>query len=552
MSHEDLVDVPAVSLGRLLRRVSRIDTADDDESNSAESWLSTVERVRSRIRSSLSTEQLALFDSTNRWDAACCARQCGKTYTAARLLIDTALRIDDSIGVYVSDTWDNAVKVMWVDQEDGLPAVLESLGMVDRDARGSGGRRDPEWHYHINLSSRTVTFRNGSIIELAGADRGAWSKFRGRKLNLIIADEMQRQHQGSLERALRSDLPDCFNVRRGRFVGIGTVGRALSGIWFEVNADTHGLCPHRPGWSGFHWTARELSHLTNAWEEQLSYARAMGIDVDSDPEFMREKRGKWVRDEQSLLHALTERSIWDGRVPDGVRTRCREHAPLRIRCVCDLPLVPRSAPLQRYAGLDLGFGDPSAVVVGSISREEGVLREEHSEQRAGLDTSQIAAWLREVMERHSVVRFYCDPAWRLTVEDLRRLYGLPVESAIKGDAEGTTEDLWHSERQASLRTGHLQVLRGSVLHGQLEGLLRDPSALEDGHIRTAPGQDDHATDAWRYLFRMVRTRHVEFPEPPEAEGDRMTRELSEHRSRLLNRPSDRDPVRDRRDRARNR
>lgn len=507
-----------MSLARLLSRASAIDAESEDALAADDEWSATVERVRAEIRSQLVPEQLALFSSTNRWDAACCARQCGKSFTAARMLVDTALGIDDSISVYVSDTLDNAVKVMWVDQDDGLPAVLDALGLVERRP---GMPPNATWHYRVNLSTKAVTFRNGSVIELTGADRGAWTKFRGRKLNLVIADEMQRQHQESLERALRSDLPNCFNVRNGRFVGLGTVGRALKGTWFEVNAGTHGLCPVRPGWCSFHWTAYELRDLTPAYDRQMEEARAKGVDTEKDPEFLREDRGKWVRDEQGLLHALSEASLWDGDLPSAVRTRCPEHGVLRIHCVCDVPLVPRSQVPEVYAGLDLGAGtgepgegDPCGVVAVSVSREEGVQREVHSEERGGMDTAQMAAWLRGLMDTHGIRRFYCDPAWKLTVQDLRRLYGLPVEIATKGDAEGTTEDLWHGERQAALRTGMMRVLRGSTLHGQLESVLRDPAALEDGHLRQASGQRDHALDAWRYVFRMVRTRHVAAPEPP--------------------------------------
>ena len=343
-------------------------------------------------------------------------------------------------------------------------------------------------------------------------------------------------------------------VRRGRFVGMGTVGRALTGLWFEINAGVHGLCEVPRGWSAHHWTAQELSSKTNVWFEQLEWARAMGIDTATDSEWLREKRGIWVRDAQGLLHTLTSRSLWrgltgplhslDGGLPPLIRSRCPEHGKMRGRCVCEVPMVPRSmgtphGETQVYAGLDLGFNDPNAVVIGGISREEGVLRELHSEQAGGLDTAQLASWLRGLMERFGIRRFYSDPAWRITLEDLRTLYGLPVEPAVKGDAEGTTEDLWHSERQAALRDGSAQVIEGGLLHRQLETVLRDPTLLAQGRLRAMDGQDDHALDAWRYLFRMVRTRHVQVPEPPESIDGRMTREAAEAKAKALS-PRDRE------------
>jgi len=520
-----------LGLATVLKRAQALGIVDDRTESG--DWDSAVERVRAEIRSQLVPEQLALFEDGGRWDAACCARQSGKTFTAARLLVDVAVGGPNRICLYVSDTFRHAREAMWDDQVDGLPAVLHALGLEE-------GR-----HYRINLSQLRVTFPNGSFVELQGADRGAWAGLRGRKLDLVIADEMQRQEQEGLRAALRKDVPDCLMARRGRFVGIGTVGRALRGVWFEMNAGVHGLCPALPGWTAFHWTARELRHLTNVWEEQLAYASAMGIDTESDPEWLREKLGRWVRDEQGLLHTLTERSLWDGRdLPPGVRTRCPEHHRLRLHCVCDLPVVPRSEVPAAYAGLDLGAGDgtpgggdPCAVVVGTVSREEGVLREVHSEERAAPTTVHLVEWIRGLMDRFGVRRIYCDPAWKLTVQDLRSLYALPVEVAVKGDAEGTTEDLWHAERQAALASGLMQVRRGSVLHGQLESVLRDPALLEAGHVRQAAGQRDHALDAWRYLFRMVRTRHVQVPEAPLDPRQERELEMTRMRAEALRGPS---------------
>lgn len=478
-------------------------------------------RVTADVRGSLAAEQLALLDDPNRWKVACAARQSGKTFVGARLMVLTAISGPDRIVVYVSDTWHNARKAMWDDQVDGIPAVLNTLGF-----RGTG--RDPD--YRINLSSLTVTFRNGSFIELAGADRGAWAKFRGRKIDLLVADEMQRQDQEHLERALDGDVRDCLMARHGSFVGLGTVGRALAGIWYRLN------CQTPPGWTAHTWTAEQLQHLTDVWAEQLRTAAAFGVDVDTDPTFLRERRAMWVRDDENLLHRLTESSLWDGGVPPSlIRTRCPEHGMLSRwePCVCELPLVPRTRETLVFAGFDWGGGtskdakdgDPCAVCVVSVSGEEGIIRELHSEQKYCPDGDVVAAWLRDVRAKHGVRTFYSDPTWTLNAHDMVRLHGLPFEPAVKGNAEGTDEDFWHGQRAAALRRGTMLVRRNSILHDQLETLLRDPKEMERGHIRTGPGQDDHVADCWRYVFRMVRTRHVRVPEPPVPEDDRREREL---------------------------
>lgn len=497
----------------------------------SDEWNKLVASVCSEIDSSLVPEQLQLLNDSNKFKAACCARQSGKTFTAARIMIKQALQHPNSIVVYVSDTFRHAKETMWIDQQDGLPYVLASLGL-----KGAEGRElSDKDHFIRNESSLRITFKNGSFIELQGADRGAWAGFRGRKIDLIVADEMQRYEDAGLAAALSRDVPDCLMKRQGSFVGIGTVGRAMRGVWFNLN----NLSPK--GWTQHHWTAKDLSSRTNVWEEQLKYADAMGIDITTDAEWLREKMGIWVRDDQSLIHSLSEVSVWNGmEIPMTVRTACSDHRGVKGRCRCSyLPMVKRSngpdGEMHVYAGLDLGFNDASAVVIGSISREEGILRELHSEQRSELDTAQLAEWLRELMDKYGIEKFYSDPAWKITVQDLRRLYGIPVDIAVKGDSEGTTEDLWHSERQAALKDGSMLIVKHGLLYQQLESLLRDQKQLDNGHIRVSDGQDDHAYDAWRYLFRMVRTRHVEAPSPPMTEMQRREADADKFKDQLVKR-----------------
>lgn len=501
-------------MASLLARMSELESNGSlvPELSPEQRWSALVDRVRADIRAQLCPEQLALFEDPNPLRAACCARQSGKTFTVARLMVDTAISGPDRIVWYVSDTVERAVGAMWDDQVDGLPAVLDQLGLVDR--RHAENRT--EWHYEVNLTQHKVTFRNGSFIRLRGADRSGWTAFRGRQFNLLVIDEMQRQEQDALSLALEKDLPDCRARRLGSIVCIGTVGRALKGVWYELS--------HlgRQGWTKFHWTAKELSHLTNVWEQQLAQAVALGIDTETDSEWIREKLGIWVRDGESLVHVVSEASLWDGgQIPERIKSRCVTHTgPGMFACTCERPLVNRTQTPVVYAGLDLGGGeqpgqgDPCAVWLGSISVEEGALREVWSEQRHVQDSDELGRWLRGLTERLHVALWYVDPAWKITANDLSRLHGLTVGLADKGDKDGKDEDFWHAERRMALRQGTLQLIRGGSAHDQFESVLRDSKELDRGRIRAAPGQDDHVFDCVRYCFRMVRTNHVKGPEAP--------------------------------------
>jgi hypothetical protein len=453
-------------------------------------------RAIDKVVAGIAEPQLRLLCDRSRWRVAVCSRQAGKNWAITRLLILRALERADSVVVYCNDTFRNARDVMWTDPRDGLPVVLRELGIP----------------HEPNETRMEVRLGNGSLIQLVGADRqGGWDQLRGRKLDLIVADEMQRYEDAGLAYALGNVVPDCLAARGGSFVGIGTPDIFCAGTF-------HDLCERTPpGWTVHRWTARDLDGITPVWREQLRWKAEHGI-ADDDPRWLRDKLGLWVRDDSKLILPLVERSLWDGTVPDSVPARG------------GLMHVPRSQPLRAFAGVDFGFTDATAVCVGSISREEGVLRELHTEEASGLNTAQVADMLRRCMEAHGVERFYGDAAAAQTIEDLRTLYRLPVVAVEKHD-----KALWIQEMAAHLLDGRLRIRRGGPLHDELLRLSPDPERLLQRKLepRTGAGGTDHQFDALRYLYRGVWTNEVRSPEPPLTDAQRMEADRLRHREERL-------------------
>jgi hypothetical protein len=471
-----------VNLGRLLAEAERRGLV---QGQTSDDWDRLVADVCDRIRGSLFTEQLALIDEERTWSVAVCGRQAGKNFTAVRLMLWTALLRPNAEVVYVNGTYAEARRIMWADELDGLPAVARSLGIP----------------FTANETRLELTFRNGSKVVLLGADRGAWEKLRGSKLDLLVVDEMQKMEPEGLSRAFDQILPACFVARRGRFVGIGTPDEFCAGPLHDISA-----ARLDPKFAVHHWDASCNTLNPVPWEGLLQW-KAESLMADDDPRWLREGRGLWVRQDSVLMMPLDEGSLWDGTYPTEVRSKGGV-------------LVPRSRPFEHYAGLDFGWTDAAALVVGSISREEGVLREVLSWKQSGLDTDALAAAIGPMLTQFNVRRIYADAARPDTIATLGSKYRLPIYAAEKHD-----KVTWIQDMRAKVRSGRFQVLRDSRLHGELMTLHPDPTKFRRGQLESPPGAEDHCWDASRYLYRGVFSEWVNSPEAPMTSEERQRSEV---------------------------
>lgn len=491
-----------MTLRRLLAEAQRRGLIEDDSADD-DRWVRLVERVVSDVRTSLFPAQLGLLDEERTWSVAFTSRQAGKNFTAVRLLVVTALVRPAANVIYLNQTFAEARRIMWADELDGVPAVLRSLGLE----RGVD--------YRLNESRLEVSFSNGSTVTLLGADRGGWEKLRGSKLDLLVVDEMQKAEDDGLRNALDQVLPPCFVARRGRFVGIGTPDEFCVGVF-------HDACTRAayPQFAVHSWSAEDNDRRPDIWAGLLAWRAEAGLD-DDDPRWLREGRGRWVREDQRLMLPLHDCSLWDGAYPDLIPS-------------VDGRLVPRACEIEHYAGLDFGWTDSAALVVGSRSREEGVLREVHSWKQSGLDTDALAAVVKAAVARYGIKRIYADAADPKSIADLSRKWRLPVVGAEKHN-----KATWIQDMRAKARSGRFRVLRDSPLHGELRVLVPDPTQLRRKRLEAPPGSEDHCWDAARYLYRGVFTEFPHAPEAPMGEAELAARRAVELRALSLGGAGDR-------------
>lgn len=493
-----------------VRERGLLDNAEDD------SWERLTANVMAQTRREAVKEQIDFLQETSTWSLAFCGRQCGKGWIVLRMMIETAMKIPGSVVMYVRKTRQLAIETMWSEPRDGILATLPKLGLVKGD------------HYNINLSSLEVWFKNGSVIRFDGIDRAlGWADVRGKKYALIVLDEMQEQNDEGLQQALDADIPACFVAYGGRFVGIGTPGQVSIGRFHDICEDIErDGRRHGTGWKVHRWRSWHLREKTTAWQGLLDWKTQHNIP-DTNPRWRRDGLGEWCADDSQLMLPVEGSGLWDGQYPE------------KIRSSDPLIFVPRRQQLINYAGLDFGFVDPCAIVIGSISREEGVLREVYSDKREGMSWQQMLEWIKDAMKRFSVRSIWADYADARSISMLQA-EGVPVLPCDKSEYDAKL-----SQMKGAIIEDRLKVLDHGPLREELMMLSPDPRRLLAGEFRPRPGQPDHCFDAFRYLFNGVYLSHIRSPEPPLSPQKAREREIIEIQRRLAT-PAPFDPRSNRR------
>lgn len=453
----------------------------------------TWQRLVSLVAEQICEKQLMFLTDESHWRIAVCGRQCGKNWTVCRLMLLTAMEHDNANIIYVNSTFAEARRIMWSDEIDGIPAVARDLGLK----------------FTANEARLELMFPNGSLITLLGADRGAWEKLRGSKLNLLVVDEMQKMDDEGLKRAIEQIIPAALVARKGSFVGIGTPEEFCAGI-------LHSICEDNlyPQFKTHHWTAEDLrDKRSDIWDGLLRWKSESGMS-DDDPRWLREGRGLWVRQDDRMMLPLADHNIWDGDYPAMIPSK-------------DGTLVRRAQEMQHFGGLDLGWTDGLALGVYSLSREEGVLREVYSFKQTQLDTDQLVSVVAEAMAKYRIKVIFSDNNEQRTTDLLRRK-GVPLVLESKQD-----KVMWIRDIQAKARVGRVQILRGSLLHDELKTLTPDPKQLKRRRLEARPGAEDHCWDTLRYAYRGAFPEGISAPEAPMSDSDMNKQRADETRRAAL-------------------
>lgn len=434
-------------------------------------------KKRADIKGSIDYDKLLFgpqrdfIGDTSKWVVAWCSRRAGKSWGVALKMLKVAFQYPGCTVLYITNTRRQAKRIMW---DLTLLPMMRELGIP----------------YHPNQNELQITLSNNSRILLGGAnDASEIETYRGIKTPLVVIDEAQSFRSflaPMIDQILNPALIDY--APHGQIYMTGTPNAACFGYFHDACHDLRKV----KGWSKHHWTIMDNPHIPNAEEELRRDRERMGMK-ETDPRYLREWLGTWIRDAEGMVFNLEDHLI--------------------------LPSLPAWDDWGYVLGMDFGFKDDTAFVVNGFSVKEGRMCTVESYARPGMTPSDVAEEVTQLTRRYEFDAIVGDVGGlgKGYAEEMLQRWGIPVEAAEKSDKPGAIE----------LLNGDLRRGRVLVYEPENVDLIHDARMLQwnydkvdvtkyGGKISRLKLQiddrtPDHLPDAWLYAYR--RCLHYLHTEP---------------------------------------
>ncbi len=373
------------------------------------------------------------------------------------------------------------------------------------------------WDYDWHAVDLVWTFREtGSYVQVCGMDDPRTIRLlRGFKWDRAHIDEAQDFIYGDLQNLTMRVLGPGVAERRGQIVMAGTPGDAENFFWEVVAARRH------HDWLVEHGKFLENPHTRGALLEEIEGLIRANPGVIHEPWFQREYLGRWIADSRlAEVEVDLERN--------GLREWTREGDD-RFDLGIDwgwtaAPAVASSAERKYSAAYVLGTWNPRRYpwfVYLQARLLEPMFIHEH------------VALLREMLARWPGLRIFGDPAAEAGPlhDDLRNIFGIPIEDAEKRDKRYHIERLNSESSQGHLKLFHLDEADGEpavgrVLHSphpEHHPLFRQWRSLVWGKGpggKRVEGSPRHLHDGALYARRGAYLYAYREPQPPETPEQR--------------------------------
>lgn len=325
--------------------------------------------------------QEAFINDESQFIAAVTTRRAGKTSALAVKFQKTMTKYPKSLCRYIGLTRDSAKDIMW--------PVLQEMNEMHG------------WNAVFTESNLTMTLPNGARLKLLGADMKNFIKrLKGAKSPAVAIDEAQ-DFGDHLESLIDDVLtPTLADYNDSWLAVTGTPGPIPRGVFYDITESAKG------GYSVHRWSLFDNPYLPNAKQfvERLKIKKNWD---DKTPTYLREYRGIWVLDLDSLLIRYDE-------------------------TINDYDTLP-AANWTYITGVDLGFKDSDAL--GTIAYSDHIkeiyLVEE--ELAAGEGISELAERLTKNIEKYNPVKLPTDEGalGKKIAEEIRRRFQIPLIPAEK-------------------------------------------------------------------------------------------------------------------------
>ncbi len=372
------------------------------------------------------------------------------------LALDTAFKYESSLIPVISITRSQAKRIVW--------PVFQEL-----DRKNELGLR-------FNASELSCTLPNGSQIFLTGAStEEEIQRLRGPKYPLVLVDEAQA-FKAYLAELVSDVLEPAVLDYDGSIVLAGTPNQICRGFFYDASQEDS-------PWSVHHWTLLDNPHIPKAQEWLKERCRRYGWS-ESNPTYLREYKGQWIRDSSSLIYP-------------------------KIPVVQELPADDE---WEYVLGLDLGYIDSTAFVICAYPTASGRLVVVESFKKTKLLPSDVAQIVSDLESQFRFETIVADAGGlgKAYVAEMTERWSLKIKSAEKREKRAYIE----------LLAGDMATGVASIIDDYNGALLDELHALQWDDHRLAPHErcEDHLADAYLYAWRWCHQywRDEILPERPKA------------------------------------
>lgn len=409
-------------------------------------------RLVKDLRGSLFPQQLAFIDDKGKLKTAQCTRRAGKSYCAGAYLTLEAIKNPGSTCLYIATTRDQAKRIMYKD----------ILKVIDRKY---------DIGMKFNHTSLEVTFNNGSIIYLIGADSKPEEieKALGQKYRLVIIDEAGSWKQDQRKMIHEVLEPACAD-HQGTICMISSPVHHTRTYFFNITYyDETRQDKYINGWSRHRWTWEDNPHIRDNMKQQIERILRDNPRAAETPHFKMHYCNQWVVDLGNKVYKYDE-------------------------AINSADTLPQDHNWAFYLGLDLGYNDETAFVVAACAETDPTMYFVEVYKEKEMDITAVADRLKYFHMKYMPVRMVVDGASKQAVMELRNRHGFPLEAADKMGKEDIIEIM-----NADFLTGKIKLLPAAwQLAEEYETLIWEEKG---GRRIEHTGCPNHAADGALYTWR---------------------------------------------------
>ena len=433
--------------------------------------------------------------SKSKYVVACCSRRAGKSFAIAFKLLSAALKYPGSIVPYITLTRDSAKLIIW----EPIRLLAEAANIKVQFRANNGD----------------VVLSNGSTIILRGVeDRRQAEKLRGPKYPIAVLDEAQGI-PSYLKEVIHEILePAILDYPGSQILVTGTPNAACAGAFFEMWHDPE------EAWERHCWTMRDnISFERKGIDVNAEIAKMLkkrGLST-SDPAYLREFEGKWVRDSDSQVYKFDD----------------------RINLYSDTAWLTGADDWDYWIGLDLGWNDPSAFVVIGQSQQLGRFDIPECYQASEMSVDALARQYRHYAEKYNHPPIIVDTGGygKGMSEELIERHALPIHQAQKSNKTAYIETV-----NNDFRSGAVQIYANGAGNNDLVECLRLLQWSEKSLLTGNPKEDkrspNHLADALLYGLRATNPfdgDELQFEGPPMGSLEYWNQEMARREAEAVSR-----------------